>query len=613
MRRPFLALTVLLALVFGVLAGPATTATATAADSTGSISGTVTYPDGDVTTVQVRVLGPAGARWLTLATVRPDADGRWRHAGLAPGRYRLGYVTTSDVVGTFYRTTAGTVSDVTAASTLTVAAGSDLSADVTVPLGGALKVTHVHPDDEAPSALVVMSRSDDGTWNPIRTVTAGSASTTVAGLEAGTYRLGVRRKPSSTGVSSPDLFWTRDGLVADVADGDDLEVVPGEVLDVPVSPLTPHDLVQPLVRPTVVGLAQPGGTLTATGERWPADVRVVDRQWYRAAGSSPATAVPIPGRTGTVLPVTPDLVGYHAFLVTTLGAPGRDRTTHWTTGQPITQPFASVPRLTVTAPRVGTDTRAVLSGAWSSPPALVTYRWTVDGVLKGFSPSFTPAPDQIAKTLHLEVTAIDSSFRSATLRAKTLVSGGRRGLRQLPALRNVRVGLVAQLAEDSSGTFEWVRGAEKARRTFEWLLDGKVVRGAAGRQYLVPPAAAHRRLTVRVTESLPGYDVAVATTNAVVVPRGSFVRPWRPYIAGRFSPGRVIRAGANVHPAPTGFRYRWYLDGKPIRGATGKRLRITKAMKNRDLRVAVTPMRPGYEVRAVRSRRIRVDGGGWWP
>ena len=56
----------------------------------------------------------------------------------------------------------------------------------------------------------------------------------------------------------------------------------------------------------------------------------------------------------------------------------------------------------------------------------------------------------------------------------------------------------------------------------------------------------------------------------------------------------------------TKFRYQWFVGKKALRGATGKKLRITRKLKGKKIKVKVTGTKKGFKRASAKSRSTKV-------
>ena len=145
--------------------------------------------------------------------------------------------------------------------------------------------------------------------------------------------------------------------------------------------------------------------------------------------------------------------------------------------------------------------------------------------------------------------------------------------------------------------------ASGVRFGYQWLRAGTPIAGATAAAYVLAPADARRLLTVRVTASRPGSEPVSATSpSALHVGQGS-ITAGRPVVKGRARVGQTLKASAGSwRPSGVRLRYRWLRNGRPIVRATLVRYRLVAADKGKRISVQVLGDKPGYAVRAVKSK-----------
>jgi len=136
---------------------------------------------------------------------------------------------------------------------------------------------------------------------------------------------------------------------------------------------------------------------------------------------------------------------------------------------------------------------------------------------------------------------------------------------------------------------------------YQWYADGQPV-GADSRTLRLTPLMAGRRITVSVEGSVPGEQIYTNGSAATAkVAKGGFVHT-RPRIAGKAVVGHRLTARPGSWSPKASLSYRWYLDGKAVKGATKKRWKIPAKARHHRVTVRVTARRPGYVTTVVRSK-----------
>ena len=163
--------------------------------------------------------------------------------------------------------------------------------------------------------------------------------------------------------------------------------------------------------------------------------------------------------------------------------------------------------------------------------------------------------------------------------------------------------------------------------TYQWTRSGQDIVGATGRAYVVRPADVDHRLRVTVRAAF-GYDCddcpqpftgpgsSQSPATAVVAP-GTIASSWITRWPVRLAPStprvrRWIGVSAPLYSAAGTAHhlrasYRWYVGGRIVAGATGRRLFLKRAWRGRSVAVRVTISTAGYRpaYRTTSFGRIR--------
>lgn len=132
--------------------------------------------------------------------------------------------------------------------------------------------------------------------------------------------------------------------------------------------------------------------------------------------------------------------------------------------------------------------------------------------------------------------------------------------------------------------------------SYQWLRDGSAIAGARGATY-APSGADHRRaVSVRVTATRTGRPAGVATSAARTIAVGAKLRAsTKPKVSGIRKVGRTLKVSkGRWTPKATSYTYRWKADGKTIKGAAKRTLKLKKAHKGKKITVTVTAKRAGH-------------------
>jgi endo-1,4-beta-xylanase len=130
--------------------------------------------------------------------------------------------------------------------------------------------------------------------------------------------------------------------------------------------------------------------------------------------------------------------------------------------------------------------------------------------------------------------------------------------------------------------------------TYQWLRNGLAVDGAVGSTYVLTTADAGKRMSVRVTSTLAGFEDRTATSAQTSTVLRTFAVTTTPSIQGTVAVGKTVKAAVNPWAPNASFTYQWFADGKAISGATKSTFTVTRWQAGKTLAVKVVGSRSGY-------------------
>lgn len=181
----------------------------------------------------------------------------------------------------------------------------------------------------------------------------------------------------------------------------------------------------------------------------------------------------------------------------------------------------------------------------------------------------------------------------------------------LPPLRATTVpsitGTVAVGSTVKATTGAWSPAATSY--TYQWSANGTAIKGATGASLTVPASVAGKRLTVKVTAIRAGNDNGTAVSAATsAVAKGKAAKATRkPKISGTAKAGRKLTASVGSwSPKVDSYRYEWRVNGKVIKGASARTLKLKSAWRNKKITVTVIAVKAGYADGRATSSAVRV-------
>lgn len=138
-------------------------------------------------------------------------------------------------------------------------------------------------------------------------------------------------------------------------------------------------------------------------------------------------------------------------------------------------------------------------------------------------------------------------------------------------------------------------GPEGVSLAHQWLRNGSAISGATGTSYVLQKADVGKKISVRVTGTLAGYEPASAT-SAQSKPVVGLLTTKKPTINGKPKVGKTLTAvPGKWKPKGITFSYKWFRGTKAIKGAKDKTYTLKKADKGKKIKVKVTGKKAGYK------------------
>jgi len=252
----------------------------------------------------------------------------------------------------------------------------------------------------------------------------------------------------------------------------------------------------------------------------------------------------------------------------------------------------AAPRITG-APKVDTPLAAT-SGSWNLPGAAYSYQWRANGVaITGATrPTYTPTAAQVGATFTVRVKATRYGYRagSSVSTASAATAPGTMKATSAPTVTGLaKVGGVLTV---TGGSFTPAASSS----SIAWLADGVPIAGATTPTLKLGAVHLDRRITAVVTGRRAGYTGAVAA-SAPTAPVGpeKLTMSSEPTLTGAPHVGEPLTVAPGVvGPAGVSTTYKWFRDGKRIRGARAASYTPTTKDLGGRLSVRVVYAKPGY-------------------
>ena len=152
------------------------------------------------------------------------------------------------------------------------------------------------------------------------------------------------------------------------------------------------------------------------------------------------------------------------------------------------------------------------AGRWDSPEITLSFQWVRNGtaIIGAITENYTLTASDFGKNITVQVTGSTMGYKSVT-KTSTPVK--------------VSAAVMTGSAPKISGTAKsgstlkvtsaaWVKGA---KITYQWLSNGAVIKGATSSSLKIAATLKGKKISVKVTQSAPGYTTATKTSATVTV------------------------------------------------------------------------------------------------
>lgn len=531
---------------------------------TAGMSGTVTDPFGDpIANAEVAIIDAGGVFGTGTST---DAAGNWWYGGLESHDYKVAFrgMVGEDLETEYWKD----AHDFDSAEVIALGIGEQRT-DLDATLGGP-------PTPSLETAVPTISGA----------LRSGSVVTAVPGTwtEGATFAY----QWLSNGAPIPGATGSSLILGAELIGSSISVVVTGSKEGFPSASTTsqPTAAVEPALltkaRPTISGKLNVGSTLTAKPGGWTPGATFAF-QWF-ANGSA------ISGATSSTFAITSSQLGKKLTVAVTGSLTGYETAT--VTSAPSTAVAAgtlSTSTPTISGSRAYGYTLTALPGKWTDGTAF-TYQWYASGAAISGATAATLklGSAQKGKTITVKVTGKKAGYTSAS---KTSAPTAKVATTAAPTIAGTRA--VGSTLTAKPGA--WTTGT---KFSYQWYADGKAISGATGSTYRLSSGTAKKKITVTVTGRKSGYSTISRTSSATA----RIMLAGTPSISGSAQVTRTLSVSTGTWTTGASLSFQWYVNGKPISGATSRTLKLTSSHAGKTITVKVVGRLAEYSTITKTSR-----------
>jgi hypothetical protein len=199
----------------------------------------------------------------------------------------------------------------------------------------------------------------------------------------------------------------------------------------------------------------------------------------------------------------------------------------------------------------------------------------------------TPGDYQLTYTVTDAAGNVATATRTVTVTAGTFVAA-------TPTI-------TGQVAVGSTVSAEPGTWTPTADFSYQWLADGTAISGATAKTFTIPASLASKSVSVQVTGAASGYTSLTKTSAGYRVAKASFAKQAKPVIKGKAVRNKRLSVKVGTWSPTPAISYRWYANGKAIKGATSGSLKLTKSLVGKRITVKVTATKAGYATVTIGS------------
>lgn len=249
---------------------------------------------------------------------------------------------------------------------------------------------------------------------------------------------------------------------------------------------------------------------------------------------------------------------------------------------------------------VGKKVTAKVSGAPSG--SKFKYQWRRNGQpIKGAThSSYTPVASDLNQRISVLVSGSKPGYFGLSYESlySDKIVKGKFSVTKAPSISGKTV--FGQTLKVNPGT----RSSKPGKLTYQWLRDGKNIKGATKTSYKLGLADIGKKISVKVTASGTGFHSQTSTAaKNQLISKAKFVVKKSPTVSGKVKVGSKLTAKPGTwSPKPDKYSYQWYRSGAPISKATKSTYKVTSRDRGKVMYVKVTASKKGYISKTTTSK-----------
>lgn len=230
------------------------------------------------------------------------------------------------------------------------------------------------------------------------------------------------------------------------------------------------------------------------------------------------------------------------------------------------------------------------TGAWDTGVTFA-YQWLRAGtpISGATTATYLTVSADLGKALSVQVTGSKSGYKSETKTSSGITIA-------LPKFAKSAKPVITGAAKVGSSlgvnTGAWDSGVAFA---FQWLRNGAVISGQTGTTYIPTGDDVGKSIAVRIVGTKTGFQTATLESAAVTIKASKLVKTGSARFSGTTKVGKTLTADAGTWDTGVKVTYQWLRNGASISGATKSTYKLTSADNGKNITVAITGTKLGFE------------------
>ena len=262
--------------------------------------------------------------------------------------------------------------------------------------------------------------------------------------------------------------------------------------------------------------------------------------------------------------------------------------------------FTSVPKPALSGTPIVGKTLKVNPGSWNPTGASFKYQWLRDSkpITGATRATYKISTADAGRKISVKVSASKYGYKNATSAASAAKTIAKLKFVKPPTATISGTAKVGKKLTAKAGTWK-----PAPTLSYQWLRDGKNIKGATRATHALTTSDAGHKISVRVTAKKTGYVTLSKTSAAKTIPKLVLSKTRIPTISGKAKVGQTLKAKTGSWSPTATFKYQWLRDGKTIGKATTSTYKLTRSDQGRKISVKITGSKKGYVSASKTSAR----------